>query len=376
MLNAIDLTKELMIRPSLTPDDAGCSAYLADILQTLGFTLHWMPSNGVTNLWAVYGQEGPLFCFAGHTDVVPVGDPTQWTYPPFEPTLVGNKLYGRGAADMKSGLAAMVTATAFFLKNNSIIKGRIAFLITSDEEGSATDGTRFVLSELQKRCETIQWCVVGEPSSLERFGDTLRIGRRGTLTAYLTIIGKQGHVAYPHLAQNPIHLSLPFFKELTETVWDNGDASFPATSLQMANIQAGTGANNVIPGTLTADFNFRYNPLHTFDSIEAQVLALLKKYHLSYSIRWAHGGEPFLTDTNHPFVQQAIAAMTSVTGLSPTLSTGGGTSDARFIAKTGAAVVEIGVRNASIHQVDEHVFVDDINQLEQIFVALLNKVLL
>ena len=374
MLDVIELTKELIRRPSITPHDAECQTYLAQLLKALGFTLHWMPSHDITNLWAVYGTEGPLFCFAGHTDVVPVGDLKSWTYPPFEPTLVEQKLYGRGAADMKSGLAAMVTATATFLKKTPSFKGRIAFLITSDEEGAAQHGTRFVMSELQKKSEKIQWCVVGEPSSLDQFGDTIRIGRRGTLTAYLTIIGKQGHVAYPHLVKNPIHLALPFFKELIETEWDFGHAQFPPTSLQIANIQSGTGANNVIPGTLTADFNFRYNPSQSFEKLEKRVVDLLKKYQLTYSIRWAHSGEPFLTDEKSPFIQQTTQAIRSITGLKPTLSTGGGTSDARFIAPTGAQVVEIGVLNASIHQVDEHVFVDDIIKLEQVFTELLNRV--
>jgi succinyl-diaminopimelate desuccinylase len=374
MFDVLELTKELIRRPSLTPNDAGCQLYLAELLKTLGFILHWMPSNGVSNLWAVYGgTEGPLFCFAGHTDVVPVGDLKDWTSPPFEPTLVNGKLYGRGAADMKSGLAAMLTATAAFLKKTRSFKGRIAFLITSDEEGSAQHGTRFVMSELQKKSEKIEWCVVGEPSSLEQFGDTIRIGRRGTLTAYLTIIGKQGHVAYPHLAQNPIHLSLPFFKELIETEWDLGHAQFPATSLQIANMQAGTGANNVIPGTLTADFNFRYNPSQSFEKLEKRVVALLKKHQLTYNIRWVHSGEPFLTDEKSSFIQKTIEAIDSVTGIIPTLSTGGGTSDARFIAPTGAQVVEIGVLNASIHQVNEHVLVDDIIKLERIFIELLRQ---
>lgn len=374
MLNAVTLSQELIRRPSLTPKDAGCQEYLGTLLEGLGFTLHWMPSGEVTNLWAIYGKQGPLFCFAGHTDVVPVGNLNDWTHPPFDATLIDHKIYGRGAADMKSGLAAMVTATALFLKQKPTFTGRIAFLITSDEEGPAEHGTRFVVRELQKRQEKIDWCVVGEPSSLKKFGDTIRIGRRGTLTAYLTIIGKQGHVAYPDLAKNPIHLALPFFKELTEKQWDTGHAQFPATSLQIANIQSGTGANNVIPGALTADFNFRYNPLHTFESLEAQVLALLKKHHLNYEIRWHHSGEPFLTNADSPLVHKTIAAIQSVSGVTPDLSTGGGTSDARFIAKMGTEIVEIGVLNDSIHQVNEYANVDDILALEKVFLELLCQI--
>ena len=375
-IDALELTQALIACPSVTPDEGHCLTIMSDILSQLGFSLHWMNHENVPNLWAVYGKEGPLFCFAGHTDVVPVGDEKAWRFPPFKPTLHEGMLYGRGAADMKSGLAAMLAATAQFLEVHPTPKARIAFLITSDEEGPGTYGTRYVMEQLALEQESIAWCVVGEPSSQNTLGDTLRIGRRGSLTGYLTVTGKQGHIAYPHLARNPIHLAAPFLQELIQTVWDTGHEHFPPTSLQIANIQAGTGASNVIPGTLSMDFNFRYNPEQNKERLTYHVVSLLQRHNLEYTLNWAHSGEPFLTDIQTPLIQETIACIDRLFHFKPTLSTGGGTSDARFIAPTGAQVVELGVCNKSIHQINEHVRVDDIARLQMIYYALLEKMAL
>lgn len=375
-LDALTLTQELITRPSVTPDDGQNLQFIAKLLSDMGFEIEWLNHEGVYNLWATIGKTGPLFCFAGHTDVVPTGDLKNWHFDPFSPTLQDGLLYGRGAADMKSGLAAMLVAANTFLNERSTpFNGRLAFLLTSDEEGAGLHGTQHVMRCLAEKREQIQWCVVGEPSSQNTLGDTLRIGRRGSLTGYLTILGKQGHIAYPHLARNPIHLASPFIQDLIQTVWDTGYEHFPPSSLQIANIQAGTGASNVIPGTLSMDFNFRYNPQQSKEKLTYHVISLLQHHNLEYTLTWTHSAVPFLTDENSALIQASIQVIDSLLGIQPVLSTGGGTSDARFIAPTGAEVVEIGVCNKSIHQSNEHVLVEDILRLQKIYHALLQKML-
>lgn len=374
MSSTLELAKALIARPSVTPEDGGCQALLAERLQKAGFKVEQMDAGGVKNLWARYGNTSPLFVFAGHTDVVPTGPDAEWKYPPFEPTEHDGFLYGRGAADMKGGLAAMVTAVENFLSKHSAVNGSIAFLITSDEEGVAEHGTRHVMQELQKRGEKIDYCIVGEPSSNKNLGDVIRVGRRGSLNGVLTVKGVQGHVAYPEIAVNPIHRALGALRELTEQRWDDGFETFPPTSFQVSNIHAGAGADNVIPGQLTARFNFRYCPAQTAQGLQTAVAKILDRRQLDWNIAWRESGQPFFTPDG-TLTQAVDAAVREETGRQPEHSTGGGTSDGRFIAPSGAAVIELGVCNASIHQVNECVRIEELEKLSKIYGQILANLL-
>jgi succinyl-diaminopimelate desuccinylase len=370
MTQTLDLTLDLIRRASVSPDDAGCQAVLCERLARAGFTIHPLPFGPVANFWATRGPaDAPTLCFAGHTDVVPTGPLEAWSSPPFEPTIRDGVLYGRGAADMKSALAAMVTATEAFLAATPNPALRLAYLITSDEEGPSIDGTKKVVEHLQAVGERIDWCVIGEPTSDAMLGDTVKIGRRGSLSGILTVHGTQGHIAYPHLADNPVHRFAPALTELCAYHWDDGNAHFQPTSFQVATIQAGTGVN-VIPGELAVRFNFRFCPVQTVESLQATTTALLERHGLRYSLEWKISGLPFYTPPGRlsAAVSEAIA---SVTGRVPQLSTSGGTSDGRFIARMGTEVVEIGVVNASIHKIDEHVRVADIDALASVYQRLI-----
>ena len=369
----LELAMELIRRRSITPEDAGCQNLLAERLERLGFRVERLRFGEVDNLWARLGDDAPLFAFAGHTDVVPPGPVERWQSPPFEPTLQDGCLYGRGAADMKGSIAAMVTACERFLAT-SRPAGSIAFLITSDEEGPAVDGTVKVVEHLEKRDEKIDWCLVGEPTCAERLGDTLKNGRRGSLGGRLRVFGKQGHIAYPHLAQNPVHAALPALAELCATEWDRGNAFFPPTSFQISNIHAGTGATNVIPGELEVSFNFRFSTEVTDTELRRRVESILEAGGFDYDLEWTLSGQPFLTPAGR-LVDAARAAVGEVTGLEPQLSTSGGTSDGRFIAPTGAEVVELGPLNATIHQIDERVGVQELEQLSAIYERILDRLL-
>ncbi len=374
MSETLKLTQALIARASITPDDKDCQVLLAQRLEPVGFVAENMPFDDVDNLWLRKGHQPPVFCFAGHTDVVPTGPKEQWTFPPFEPTIKEGLLYGRGTADMKGSIAAMTVACERFVKNYPNHKGSIAFLITSDEEGPAVNGTVKVIETLQARGENIDWCLVGEPSSTDKVGDVIKNGRRGSLGCELTIIGKQGHVAYPHLAENPLHSAAPFLAEITKEEWDQGNEFFPPTSFQISNIKAGTGTTNVIPGTLDIICNFRFSTELTDQLIQARVEAMLDKYELNYQIKWNLSGQPFLT-AEGDLVSAAVEAIEAVAGLKTGLSTAGGTSDGRFIAPTGAQVLELGPINATIHQVDECVSVDDLDQLEKMYYGILQRLL-
>lgn len=384
----LDLSIELLERPSVTPDDDGCQDILSARLEQAGFDCEFMyfgdrDKTGehaeVKNLWARRGTTDPVICFAGHTDVVPTGDVNNWRYPPFTPTIEDGYLWARGAADMKTGIAAFTIASERFVANHPEHKGSIAMLITSDEEGPSINGTVKVIETLEARDEKITYCLVGEPSSTDTLGDTIKNGRRGSLGAELTVTGKQGHVAYPHLASNPIHAAMAALSELTAAEWDTGNDYFPATSLQISNINSGTGATNVIPETLEAVFNFRFSTETTEDELKQKTHAIFDKHFAnsdaSYDIHWKLSGQPFLTPEGK-LVSACQNAIKSVTGTDTTLSTSGGTSDGRFIAPTGAQVVELGVRNATIHQVDERVEVDDLGKLAQIYEGILENLLL
>ena len=371
----IDLARDLIRRPSETPDDAGCQALLARHLAPLGFAVASMPYGQVSNLWAVRGTSGPLLVFAGHTDVVPAGPLADWRHPPYDAVVDADMLYGRGAADMKGSLAAMVVACERFVAAHPDHAGRIGLLITSDEEGPAVDGTVRVVEELLRQGERIDWCVVGEPSSGERIGDTIKNGRRGSLNARLTVRGQQGHVAYPHLADNPIHRTAPAIAELATTVWDQGNDHFPPTTFQVSNIRSGTGATNVIPGAVEILFNVRFSTALTEAAIRERVEATLQRHRLDYALSWTLSGEPFLTAAG-ALVDASRAAVREVTGYEPELSTSGGTSDGRFIAPTGAEVVELRPCNATIHKVNECVAVADIRALTDSYDALLRRLLL
>ncbi len=362
----IELLTELIRRPSVTPDDAGCQALLADRLAAQGFHIEHMRFGEVDNLWARRGTANPVLCFAGHTDVVPPGNLEAWNSDPFEPVRRNGLLYGRGAADMKASLAAMLIAVEQFLAAYPEHRGSIAFLITSDEEGPARDGTLKVVETLAARDESIDWCVVGEPSSFEALGDTLRIGRRGSLSGLLTVRGIQGHVAYPDLADNPIRRFAPVLKKLHDVVWDRGNEHFPPTSFQVVQLDAGIGAPNVTPGELFARFNFRYSTEWTHTELRARVETLLDSFELDYELRWHLSGEPFLTKPG-PLIDAVSRAVNETTGLTPALSTGGGTSDGRFIAPMGVDVVELGPVNASIHKVNEHVRILDVPRLTAMY---------
>ncbi len=368
------LAKDLISRPSVTPEDAGCQQMMADFLARLGFQIEPMIFHDTTNLWARRGTEGPLFCFAGHTDVVPSGPVEKWDTPPFTPTLRDGMLHGRGAADMKGSLAAMLVAVERFIAANPDHKGSIAFLITSDEEGPFINGTPKVIETLEARNEKITWCLVGEPSSTHRVGDMVKNGRRGSITGDLTVKGIQGHVAYPHLGRNPVHQAAPAIAELAATVWDNGNNFFPPTSFQIPNISAGTGASNVIPGELKVQFNFRFSTELTDEEIKRRTHDILDKHGLEYELVWTLSGHPFLTPAGE-LVEATVAAIEEVAAIKAELSTSGGTSDGRFIARTGAQVVELGPINATIHKINECVKVADLESLTHMYQRILKKLL-
>ena len=363
-----------MARRSVTPADEGCQAVMSERLGAAGFKIEPLRYGNVENFWATHGSGGPVFCFAGHTDVVPTGPLEEWKSDPFVPTIRDGVLYGRGAADMKSGLAAMVTAAVEFVRAHPKHKGTIAFLITSDEEGPSVDGTKRVAEMLAGRRERIDYCVVGEPSSESVVGDTIKVGRRGSFSGRLTVHGIQGHVAYPQLAENPVHTFAPALAELTSRIWDNGTEHFQPTTFQISNFNAGTGAPNVIPGELKARFNLRYSPVQTQDGLKEIVEGILRKHGVRYTLEWYVSGEPFYTPPGD--LSNAVStAIEEVVGKRPKLSTGGGTSDGRFIAPLGAQVVELGVINASIHKVNESVRVADIDALHRMYLGALRNLL-
>ncbi|MBR9858400.1 MAG: succinyl-diaminopimelate desuccinylase [Gammaproteobacteria bacterium] len=368
------LTRDLINRPSVTPEDEGCQELMGARLKALGFELETMVFEDTTNLWARRGSEGPLFCFAGHTDVVPPGPLDQWHTPPFEATDIDGYLHGRGAADMKGSLAAMIVATERFIAAHPDHKGSIAFLITSDEEGPFINGTTRVIDTLEARNEKITWCLVGEPSSTHEVGDVVKNGRRGSLTGDLVVKGIQGHVAYPHLADNPVHKAAPALTELANTVWDHGNEFFPPTSFQIANVQAGTGASNVIPGEFKVQFNFRFSTELDQDKIKARVHSVLDAHGLDYHIDWLLNGKPFLTDKGD-LVQATVEAIKAVKHQEPALLTTGGTSDGRFIAQTGAQVIELGPVNATIHKLNECVKIADLELLTDMYEGILDRLL-
>jgi succinyl-diaminopimelate desuccinylase len=374
MSATLDLAIDLISRPSVTPEDAGCQDLMMERLAALGFRNEPMRFEEVDNFWARRGTSGPVFCFAGHTDVVPAGPVDKWASGPFEPEVRDGKLYGRGAADMKGSLAAMLTATERFVASHPNHKGSIAYLITSDEEGPAKNGTVKVVDTLEARNEKIDWCLVGEPSSTRHVGDVVKNGRRGSLGCVLSVRGVQGHVAYPHLARNPVHQLAPALAELAETQWDQGNEFFPKTTFQVSNIRAGTGATNVIPGVCQVTFNFRFSTETTQEALRERVETLLDRHGLEYDIEWDLSGLPFLTPRGE-LVAAAQTAIKKVAGIDTELSTAGGTSDGRFIAPTGAQVLELGPLNATIHQVNECVGVGELDRLSSIYEAILHKLL-
>jgi succinyl-diaminopimelate desuccinylase len=374
MSETLDLTLDLIARNSVTPADAGCQAAMCERLAAAGFAIESLRYGSVDNFWAKRGGKGPVLCFAGHTDVVPTGPLEEWKTDPFKPVVRDGVLYGRGAADMKSGLAAMVTATTQFVRETPKHRGSIAFLITSDEEGPSVDGTKRVVETLKARREVVDWCVVGEPSSELQIGDTIKIGRRGSFSGRLTVHGVQGHVAYPQLAENPVHMLAPALAELTSRIWDQGNEFFQPTTFQISNLNAGTGAPNVIPGELKARFNLRYSPVQTLEGLKETVESILRKHGIRYTLEWYLSGEPFYTPPG-PLSAASVKAVQEVTGRTPKLSTGGGTSDGRFIAPMGAQVVEIGVVNATIHKVNECVRVEEIDALHEIYLRVLRNLL-
>jgi succinyl-diaminopimelate desuccinylase len=368
------LARELIAKPSVTPDDAGCQKVLAKRLDDLGFQVEIMQIGDVTNLWAKRGSARPLLCLAGHTDVVPTGEESLWRHPPFTPTEENGWLYGRGAADMKSALAAMIVACEEYLAARTDPDGSLAFLITSDEEGIAVDGTRAVIERLNDRGEHIDMCIIGEPSSSETLGDVIRIGRRGSLSAELTVLGKQGHVAYADKARNPLHDLAPALKELIEVHWDEGNEAFPPSSFQATNIAAGTGAMNVIPGECQVRFNVRYCTEQTMEGLQGRIEEILDRHGLDYRIMWRDVGRPFLTGEGQ-LTTAVRDAVEDELGIVPQMSTGGGTSDGRFIAPSGAQVVEVGLLNATIHQVDERTPVEDLDRLKNVYRRALENIL-
>ena len=375
MSATLELTQDFIARASVTPADEGCQELMAGRLARLGFEVERLRYGNVDNLWARRGgRRTPVLCFAGHTDVVPTGPLDEWRSDPFTPTIRDGLLFGRGAADMKSGLAAMLTATESFIAAHPNHHGALAFLITSDEEGPSVDGTKRVVETLKQRGDRIDWCIVGEPSSETTIGDTIKIGRRGSLSGRLTVHGVQGHIAYPQLADNPVHSFAPALAELASRVWDQGNEHFQPTSFQVSNLNAGTGAPNVIPGELKARFNLRYSPVQTLERLKRTVEEVLQRHGVRFTLEWYLSGEPFYTPPG-PLSQAVCAAVRTVTGREPALSTGGGTSDGRFIAPMGAQVVEVGVVNASIHKVNECVRLEDIDQLHEIYLAALHNLL-
>jgi succinyl-diaminopimelate desuccinylase len=374
MRDVIKTTFELVSRQSVTPEDEGCQNYMDAILSPLGFKNESMIFEDTTNMWSRKGTDKPVFCFAGHTDVVPTGPAEKWKYPPFEPTIDEGYIYGRGTADMKGSLAAMLCATERFVNDHPGHKGSIAYLITSDEEGPFINGTTRVIDTLEARNEKIDYCIVGEPSSTVNTGDVIKNGRRGSLTGDLIVKGIQGHVAYPHLVKNPIHAISPVLTELAATTWDHGNDFFPPTSFQVSNIHAGTGAGNVVPGTVEVCFNFRFSTEVTDQQLIERVVALLTRHNIEYEIKWTFNGQPFLTERG-ALVDAVVESIKEVTGIDTELSTAGGTSDGRFIAPTGAQVIELGPENTTIHKLDERVSIENIKTLEDIYYATLVRVL-
>jgi succinyl-diaminopimelate desuccinylase len=374
MSETLELAKSLISKASVTPDDKGCQSIMIERLKKIGFEIHPLKFGDVDNFWATRGNSGPLFAFAGHTDVVPAGNEDAWNTKPFEPTIKDGFLYGRGAADMKGGLASMVTATENFVKENPNHSGTIAFLITSDEEGVAINGTVKVMDYLKENNQKIDFCLIGEPSSTNITGDVIKNGRRGSLNGEINVQGQQGHVAYPHLAQNPIHLIAPALSELCKQEWDNGNEYFPATSFQISNVHSGDGVTNVIPGEAKVMFNIRYSTETTKEELKSKVHEILDLHKLDYSVDWSHSGYPFLTPKGE-LVSACISAVKETKEITPELATSGGTSDGRFIAQEGTQVVELGPVNATIHQVNESVLVQDLEDLSRIYSKVLTKIL-
>jgi succinyl-diaminopimelate desuccinylase len=370
----LELARQLISRRSVTPEDDGCQALVVERLAPLGFRAETIASNGVTNLWLRRGASAPVFVFAGHTDVVPAGPLEQWQSDPFTPTVRDGVLYGRGASDMKSSVAAFVIAAEEFVQGHPNHRGSIALLLTSDEEGPATDGTVRVVEALRQRSEPIDYCIVGEPTSVDALGDTIKNGRRGSLSGRLTIRGIQGHVAYPHLARNPVHQLAPALVELAAERWDDGDAFFPATTFQVSNVRAGTGATNVIPGTCEVDFNLRFAPASTAERLMQRIEAILRRHSLEYDLDWTVGAQPFSTPPG-ALSEAVSAAIRAVTGRTTQLSTTGGTSDGRFIATLCGQVIEFGPPNASIHKIDEQIAVADLEPLKDIYRGTLERLL-
>ena len=374
MNNTLDLAKSLISQASITPDDKGCQSIMIERLKKIGFEVHSLKFADVDNFWATRGSSGPIFAFAGHTDVVPAGNEDEWNTVPFEPTIKDGYLYGRGAADMKGGLAAMVTATESFVKDNPNHKGTIAFLITSDEEGVAINGTVKVMDYLKENNQKIDFCLLGEPSSTSVTGDVIKNGRRGSLNGVINVNGKQGHVAYPHLAKNPIHLFSQALSDLCSQEWDSGNEYFPATSFQVSNIHSGDGVTNVIPGKAKIMFNFRYSTETTKEELIAKVHEILDNHKIDFTIDWSHSGYPFLTPVGD-LVSACVSAVEEIKDITPELSTSGGTSDGRFIAQEGTQIVELGPVNATIHQVNESILVEDLEDLSHIYSKVLSKIL-
>jgi len=375
MTATLDLAKQLISIPSVTPDDMGCQKIIGERLSSIGFEIENLRFGAVDNLWARYGTRGPLFVFAGHTDVVPTGPVEQWSSDPFTPTISGDVMTARGTADMKSSIAAMVCACEQLLADKKALNGSIAFLITSDEEGPATDGTIKVIEHLERKNENIDWCLVGEPSSTETVGDVIKNGRRGSISGDLTIHGIQGHIAYPQLAKNPIHLFAGALHDLCDEKWDNGNEHFPPTSFQISNINGGTGASNVIPGDLTVQFNLRFSTEITEQQIKQRIESILNSHQLDYTLDWSLSGHPFLTADGR-LVDAAKQAIKSVCGIDSELSTAGGTSDGRFIAPTGAQVVELGPVNESIHKIDENININELERLTAIYLDILKRLMI
>lgn len=370
----LQLACDLIARPSITPEDAGCQTLMMRRLQALGFTCTPLRFDDVDNFWAVRGSEGPVLCFAGHTDVVPTGPESQWRHPPFTPTIEDGWLYGRGSADMKGSLAAMITACERFLAEHPHHQGRIAFLITSDEEGPAVNGTVKVIDWLERQGEKITWCIVGEPSSECCVGDVIKNGRRGSLSGDLVVQGVQGHVAYPHKADNPIHRVAPVIAELAGTAWDGGNQFFPPTTFQISNMHAGTGATNVIPGTAELQFNFRFSTESDAETLKQRVQAVMDNHGLRYHLKWSLSGQPFITERGE-LVDACVDVIRELGHREPELSTSGGTSDGRFIAPTGAQVLELGPSNETIHKVDERVRVEDLDTLSVMYQRVMERLL-
>ena len=374
MSATLELAKSLISRASVTPDDNGCQALMIERLEKIGFTIYPLKFGDVDNFWAVHGNNGPIFSFAGHTDVVPAGDDDAWESNPFEPTIKNGMLYGRGAADMKGSLASMVVATENFIEKNPNHNGIIAFLITSDEEGVAINGTAKVMDFLKDSNQKIDFCLVGEPSSTAILGDVIKNGRRGSLNACLRVKGKQGHIAYPQLADNPIHLVTPALNQLCDEQWDNGNDYFPATSFQISNIHSGDKVTNLIPGEVEVMFNFRYSTETTKEELQKRVNDILDSHKLNYFVEWSHSGYPFLTPKGE-LVSACVDAIEKIKAIKPELSTSGGTSDGRFIAQEGTQVVELGPNNSTIHQVNESVSVQDLEDLSKIYSQVLTNIL-